>query len=67
MKTEHKDESGNWEYGKNNQETHLIFLIFEYVRKETFQHVFSEKPVKFYYRNSKLRFLNILQRIPRGV
>jgi hypothetical protein len=59
MKTEHKDESGNWEYGKNNQETHLIFLIFEYVRKE--------KPVKFYYRNSKLRFLNILQRIPRGV
>jgi hypothetical protein len=59
MKTEHKDESGNWEYGKNNQETHLIFLISEYV--------FSEKPVKFYYRNSKLRFLNILQRIPRGV
>ena len=38
MKTEHKDESGNWEYGKNNQETHLIFLISEYVRKETLKY-----------------------------
>jgi len=38
MKTNYKDESGNWKYGENNQETHLIFLILERIRNETLKY-----------------------------
>ena len=38
MKTNYKDESGNWKYAKNNQETHLIFLMLERIRNETLKY-----------------------------
>ena len=57
MKTEHKDESGNWEYGKNNQETHLIFLILEYVRKETLKYFnFESMDSSMYFLKNLLSF-----------
>ena len=57
MKTNYKDESGNWKYAKNNQETHLIFLMLEYVRKETLKYFnFESMDSSMYFLKNLLSF-----------